>query len=108
MAPSGYPLHRHGVIPTVCTADLPDAAAYLATGLQRATVAERLRASLDEQGWAALRQSCPTTRNRPGLDLLLAKYLLADPRWYEAALHALPAAGQQATQTAAATRRTLP
>ena len=107
MAPSGYPLHRHGVIPTICTADLPDDAAYLATGLTRAATAARLRTSLDENGWAALRQSCPATRNRPGLDLVLAKYLLADPRWYAAALHALPAAGRQTAQTAAAPR-TLP
>jgi carboxyl-terminal processing protease len=108
MAPSGYPLHRHGVIPTVCTADLPDDAASLATGMQRAAVGARVRTSLDENGWAALRQSCPTTRNRPGLDLLLAKYFLADPRWYAAALRALPAVGRQAGQTAAATPRTLP
>jgi carboxyl-terminal processing protease len=106
MAPSGYPLHRHGVIPTICTADLPDDAAYLATGLTRAATAARLRTSLDENGWAALRQSCPATRNRPGLDLVLAKYLLTDPRWYAAALHALPA-GRQTAQTAAAPR-TLP
>src|SRR3954454_3899619 len=107
MAPSGYPLHRHGVIPTVCTSDLPDDAAYLATGLTRAATAARLRTSLDENGWTALRQSCPATRNRPGLDLVLAKYLLTDARWYAAALHALPAAGRQTAQTAAAPR-TLP
>ena len=64
--------------------------------------AARPRVSLDEEGWAALRQSCPATRNRPGLDLLLAKYLLADPRWYHAALHALPAEGQPRSQTATA------
>ena len=105
MAPSGYPLHRHGVIPTICTADLPDDPAYLATGLTRAATAARPRASLDEQGWAALRQSCPTTRNRPALDLVLAKYLLADSRWFAAALRALPASGQPAVQTAAAAPR---
>jgi carboxyl-terminal processing protease len=102
MAPSGYSLHRHGVIPTVCTADLPDDATSFATGLQRAAAAARQRASLDEEGWAALRRSCPTTRNRPGLDMLLAKHLLTDARWYAAALHALPAVGRHTTQTAAA------
>jgi carboxyl-terminal processing protease len=105
LAPSGYTLNRHGVIPTVCTADLPDDAASLATGLTRAAAASWPRASLDEQGWAALRASCPTSRNRPGLDLLLAKHLLADPRWYAAALRSLPVAGQQTAQTAAASRR---
>ena len=107
MAPSGYPLNRHGVIPTICTSDLPDDATSLATGLQRAASASAVpRASLDEPGWAALRLACPTTRNRPGLDLLLAKRLLADPSLRAAALHALPAAGRQAMHTAAA--RSLP
>jgi carboxyl-terminal processing protease len=102
LAPSGYTLHRHGVIPTICTADLPDDTAALATALTRATATARSRTALDEQGWAALRASCPTNRNRPGLDLLLARHLLTDARWYEAALRALPAAGRSGVQTAAA------
>jgi carboxyl-terminal processing protease len=111
MAPSGYPLHRHGVIPTICTADLPDDATSLATGLRRAAAAAasaRPRASLDEEGWAALRRACPTTRNRPSLDLLLAERLLADPSLHAAALHVLPATVGQAMQTAAAAPRSLP
>ncbi|WP_410959721.1 hypothetical protein, partial [Salmonella sp. SAL4356] len=72
----------------------------LATGLQRAAALARPRAALDEQGWAALRNSCPTTRNRPGLDLLMARQILADPRRYEAALHALPGTGRQTIETA--------
>ncbi|MGD9616787.1 MAG: S41 family peptidase [Alphaproteobacteria bacterium] len=107
VAPSGYALHRHGVIPTICTADLPDDATSLATGLTRAAAATRPRAALDEEGWAALRRSCPTSRNRPGLDLLLARRLLADPRLYTAALRALPAAGRQATAQTAAASQTL-
>ncbi len=109
IASSGYPLHRHGVIPTICTADLPDNAVALAIGLQRASAASTLpRAALDEEGWAALRRTCPNSRNRPGLDLLLAERLLRDSRLYTAALHALPAAGHQTTYTAAAVHRTLP
>jgi carboxyl-terminal processing protease len=109
MAPSGYPLHRHGVIPTICTADLPDDATSLAIGLQRAAAGSTLpRASLDEAGWAALRGSCPNSRNRSGLDLLLAKRLLTDSRFYAVALHALPTAGQPVTHTAVAVPRTLP
>ena len=38
VAPSGYPLHRHGVVPTMCTADLPDDA-----GLPRDRVARGRR-----------------------------------------------------------------
>jgi carboxyl-terminal processing protease len=102
LAPSGYTLNRHGVVPTVCTADLPDDAASLATGLSRAAAASWPRASLDEQGWSALRASCPASRNRPNLDLLLARHLLADPRWYEAALRALPGTGRQTVRTATA------
>jgi len=109
VAPSGYLLHRHGVIPTICTADLPDDASSLATGLRRASAgaAAGPRALLDERSWAELRRSCPAIRTRPAVDLALAKHLLGDPKLYAAALHALPAA-TRITETAAATPRTLP
>jgi carboxyl-terminal processing protease len=108
-APSGYALHRHGVIPTICTADLPDDARSLSTGLQRAAAATaaRPRASLDEQGWADLRRACPAGRTRPVLDLLVAKRLFADQKLYAAGLHAAPPAGR-ATQPAAAAPGSLP
>ena len=75
MAPSGYPLHRHGVIPTVCTADLPDDAACLATGLQRAAAAGATGRAPRWTKPAGRRCGNPARRrrNRPGLDLLLAE-----------------------------------
>ena len=112
VAPSGYLLQRHGVVPTVCTSDLADDPNGLAVGLQRAVqaspgAAARPRAGLDEPGWAALRQSCPGRRSHPAIDLAIAKHLLAEPPLYAAAQHALPAAARMA-QTAAADRPGLP
>ena len=110
VAPSGYLLQRHGVIPTICTADLPDQSNPVASGLRRASAggAALPRALLDEGAWTALRQACPSRRARPEIDLLLAKSLLADPPLHQAALHALPAAAASPARTAAATPRTLP
>lgn len=104
VAPSGYLLQQHGVIPTVCTADLPDDASALAIGLQRAATAGAAllpRAALDEQSWSALRRSCPGRRARPLIDLALAKRLLADPQLYAAALRVAPTT--RVAQSAAAT-----
>lgn len=106
MAPSGYLLQQHGVVPTVCTADLVDDPNGLAIGLQRAATgasaaAARPRAALAEADWSALRQSCPGRRSHPAIDLAIAKRLLAEPQRYAAAINALPAAARLA-QTAAA------
>lgn len=110
VAPSGYLLQQHGVVPTICTADLPDDANALATGLQRVAaggISLRPRATLDESAWSELRRGCPARRARPALDVALAKTLLGNPRLYAGALHALPAAARVA-QTAAAPPRRLP
>jgi carboxyl-terminal processing protease len=109
VAPSGYQLQRHGVVPTVCTAGLPDDANSLAVGLQRAAaggIAAQPRAALDERAWAELRRACPGHRTRPGIDLALAKRLIADPKLYADALRTVPAA--RATQTAASGARSSP
>ena len=105
LAPSGYALQQHGVVPTVCTADL-DGPAGLATGVQRAsaTGGQGARAALGEPGWAALRQACPPRRTGSPIDVTLAERLIADPSLYAAALQSV---GRTA-QTAAATRTTPP
>ena len=106
MAPSGYPLNRHGVIPTICTADLPDDAASLATGLQRAAAA---RGSARRWTKRAGRR-CGNPARAPGtarVSTAAGQVCSGGPRWFAAALHALPAAGRQAMHTAAAPR-TLP
>ena len=99
LAPSGYVLQGHGVVPTLCTADLPDNDQGLQAALQRAAAAGpatemQARASLDENGWVTLRRGCPALPRRPALDLKLAEQVLADSKLYVAALHAIHAAGR--------------
>jgi carboxyl-terminal processing protease len=96
VAPSGYLLHEHGVVPTVCTSDLGDDDHSLQIAIQRAVSsspaqpnATRARASLDENAWSQLRHSCPTRQGDHEIDLRVAKRLLADPVLYGQATHAI-------------------
>ena len=103
VTPEGYILHEHGVVPTVCTADLGDDDSSLARAIQLGTntgsgLTARPRASLDEQGWTELRKSCPAQRVDRAVDLKLAERLLEDPVLYTRALNATPI---QAARTAA-------
>jgi len=103
-APSGYALQQHGVVPTICTADLPEDASAVPAGLQRVAAGGltlRPRATLDEPAWAELRRTCPGHRTRPASDLALAKALFANPGYYAYALHALPGTGRLAQSAAA-------
>lgn len=86
LTPHGYYLQSHGVVPTVCTADLGDDDGAVATALQRVSPAPAIRAGLDEKAWAALRRACPSRPGSRGLDIKVAKRLLTDPRLYAAAL----------------------
>lgn len=93
ITPGGYVLHEHGVVPTLCTADLPDDAKAVATVLRRDVsggLAElsRPRASLDEAGWKKLRDLCPGQREDHRIDVLTAERLLADPALYAIAVRA--------------------
>ncbi|HKS90250.1 MAG TPA: S41 family peptidase, partial [Stellaceae bacterium] len=69
VTPSGYLLQSHGVVPTLCTAALPDDAGGIEAGLRQLTAgaaaASPRRAGLDEAGWAALRAGCPPRHTRP-------------------------------------------
>jgi carboxyl-terminal processing protease len=100
VTPSGYLLQTHGVVPTLCTIDLGDDEGALATGLQRVSAPSvgglpaRPRAALDEHAWSELRRMCPGRRTRPAIDLRLAERILADPRLYGEALHALSVTAQ--------------
>jgi carboxyl-terminal processing protease len=101
VAPSGYLLQRNGVVPTVCTVDLGDdagaieaAALRLAAADSAAVLPAAMRAGLDERSWSVLRGACPPRPDRPTADLKLAERILADPRLYAQALHAVPAARQ--------------
>jgi carboxyl-terminal processing protease len=100
VTPSGYFLQTHGVVPTLCTIDLGDDEGALATGLQRVSfpsvggLLARPRAALDERAWSELRHLCPGRRTRPAIDLQLAEQVLADPKLYGEALHALSVTAQ--------------
>lgn len=109
VTPDGYLLQSHGVVPTVCTADLGNDARSLEIGLQRAAAIAaapplRPRATLDQGGWAQLRQSCPPRHATPAIDLTLAERILADPKLYSDALRALPVDTRLAANTGATAR----
>ena len=95
LTPEGYILHEHGVVPTVCTADLGDDDQSITRAIQTGTVvgtglAGRPRAALDEQGWTDLRKACPTERVDRNADLKIAQRLLQDPVLYSRALSVTP------------------
>jgi carboxyl-terminal processing protease len=96
VAPSGYFLHEHGVVPTICTSDLGDDDNAVQVALQRTNVAApltpRSRASLDESAWSQLRRSCPARQGDHEIDVKVAKRLLTDPALYsQAVVHAISA-----------------
>jgi carboxyl-terminal processing protease len=97
LTPGGYVLHEHGVVPTVCTADLPADGSGLAALLRRnsgvlAAEFARPRASLDEADWHKLRALCPGERDDHEVELRAARRLLDDPPLYARALNTAPAA----------------
>jgi carboxyl-terminal processing protease len=93
VAPSGYPLNGHGVVPTLCTSDLGDDGQALQIALERASSASlppltpRPRASLSEADWSQLRRSCPERMNDHAIDMAVAERLLADPDLFGQAVH---------------------
>jgi carboxyl-terminal processing protease len=95
VAPSGYLLNEHGVVPTLCTSDLGDDDGSVQTAIQRAAgsaisvTTPRPRASLDENAWSQLRRSCPARPGEHEIDLKVAKRLLADPALYSQAVRAV-------------------
>jgi carboxyl-terminal processing protease len=95
VTPSGYHLHQHGVVPTLCTSDLGDDDNSVQIALQRAAEspaippAPRPRASLDERAWSQLRHSCPARQGDHEIDVKVAKRLLVDPLLYSQAVRAI-------------------
>jgi carboxyl-terminal processing protease len=96
VTPSGYFLHDHGVVPTLCTSDLGDDDNSVQVAMQRAAASSaispttpRPRASLDEGAWSQLRRSCPARQGDHEIDVKVAKRLLADPVLYSQAVHAI-------------------
>ena len=95
VAPSGYFLHQHGVVPTLCTSDLGDDDTSVQVALQRtnasAPLAPRSRASLDENAWSQLRRACPARQGDHEIDVKVAKRLLSDPVLYSQAVQTISA-----------------
>jgi carboxyl-terminal processing protease len=96
VAPSGYLLNEHGVIPTVCTSDLGNDPHSLQIALQRASalsavspLATHPRAALDERDWSLLRRSCPARDGERAIDAAVAEHLLSDPVLYGQAVHVI-------------------
>ncbi len=107
VAPAGYLLNEHGVVPTVCTSDLGDDDQSDQLALQRAKgfstvspLTAEPRASLDESGWNRLRRSCPPRDGERAIDLWVAERLLADPALYNQAAHIIGATPNLAARPA--------
>jgi carboxyl-terminal processing protease len=95
IAPSGYSLNGHGVVPTLCTSDLADDGQALRIALERAGSASlspltlRPRASLSEADWSQLRRSCPERLGDHAIDISVAERLLADPDLFSQAVRVI-------------------
>ncbi|HTS92030.1 MAG TPA: S41 family peptidase [Stellaceae bacterium] len=104
VTPEGYILHEHGVVPTLCTADLGDDDGSVTKAIQQGSttgtgLSGRPRIALDDKGWTELRGSCPAQRVDRSVDLKIAERLLQDPVLYTRVLNAMPI---EAARTAAA------
>ena len=88
VTPRGYPLHRHGVVPTICTAGLAEGDSSRLAPLLAHAPPEfvRPREQLNELGWQVLRAHCPAERGESAVDLEAARQLLDAPQLYRAAL----------------------
>ncbi len=95
LAPSGYLLNGHGVVPTLCTSDLGDDGQALRIAMERAgsgsvsPLTPRPRASLSEADWSQLRRSCPERLGDHPIDMTVAEHLLADPDLFGQAMHVI-------------------
>lgn len=109
VTPGGYILHRHGVVPTVCTADLPDDAAGVTAALAQwasrlGAELEEPRAKLDDAGWNRLRALCPSAHQDHQIELRTAEKLLASPGLYAHALLRAPRSDAAPIATAGVVR----
>ena len=95
-APSGYALHRRGVLPDICTTgeitEADEVLTLIRTGALPLAEDLRRRAvdTNDDQAVEALRANCPTREEETEVDLQVAKRLLLDPSLYARALQGMP------------------
>jgi carboxyl-terminal processing protease len=106
VTPRGYLLHHHGVIPTICTADLADDAASVAKVLSGdpspvPTELAAARKTLNEAGWQKLRGSCQPGQEARNIDTQVADRLLDNPKLYHVVLGCFaPITGQNVASRA--------
>ena len=83
ITPKGYFLHHHGVVPTVCTADLSNNASIGAIlAKSPGPTLSEARDTLDNAGWTALRSACPASNEHDPLDLRVAHQMIENPAVY--------------------------
>jgi carboxyl-terminal processing protease len=94
-APSGYALHKRGILPDVCTSGLDEAQiGGLLDGVRNGSllVDHHLRnlpiATSDEAAIEDLRAHCPANDERLDVDLEVAKRILLEPELYARAIYA--------------------
>ncbi|MGF1607771.1 MAG: S41 family peptidase [Kiloniellales bacterium] len=95
-APTGYGLHRRGVVPDICTSrdvtSVADVEARLRAGtlpfdkvLRRSDIAPD-----DDKALEALRDRCPVSEGEKEIDMEIAIDLLTNPALYSIALRGVP------------------
>lgn len=95
-APSGYALHRRGVLPDICTtvkvSTTEDVLALLQSGALPIAADLRRREvdTDDDDAVERLRAHCPAREGEEEIDLKVARHLLEQPSLYAQALHGLP------------------
>ncbi|MGE5766890.1 MAG: S41 family peptidase, partial [Bacteroidota bacterium] len=95
-APSGYALHRRGVLPDICTTGEAATPAGVMALVQNGTLPiapelQRLEVdSSDEAAVETLRAYCPSREGDEEIDMTVARQLLQEPGLYARALHRTP------------------
>ncbi len=90
-APSGYALHRRGIMPDICTSDV-ETPNQILDRLRRGTLpidrsfSTRRIDPNNEEALEEFRLRCPVQEGENGVDLQIAKALLTDPVLYARAL----------------------
>jgi len=95
-APSGYALHRRGVLPDICTSgevtDLEDVIHLMQSGALPLSAALRHQDidTNDDTAIEELRAHCPAREGDAEIDMEVARQLLTEPALYARALHGAP------------------
>ncbi|HIP77029.1 MAG TPA: hypothetical protein EYH07_00990 [Kiloniellaceae bacterium] len=100
-APSGYALHRRGVMPDICTSgevsDLDDVVMLIDSGalpLDRGLRLQQIDLN-DDQAVEDLRANCPSREEQTELDLEVATQLLEDPTLFARVVEGAPDTAQR-------------